>query len=109
MPGVGSQIRCYILQSTLSKVDNFGNAVTMCPSSMCPSYRGSTKSLAERQGPTLGVHFSEGCVFRRLLVGERRLMHLALGMHLSLRCEYSMQVADGDDDVDGDNKIFFLL
>ena len=36
-------------------------------------------------------------------------MHLALGMHLSLRCEYSVQVADGDDDVDGDNKIFFLL
>ena len=35
-------------------------------------------------------------------------MHLALGMHLSLRCEYSMQVADGDD-VDGDNKIFCLL
>ena len=68
MPGVGSQIRCYILQSTLSKVDNFKNAVTMCP-----SYRGSTKSLAERQGPTLGVHFSQGCVFRRLLVGERRL------------------------------------
>ena len=73
MPGLGSQIRCYILQSTLSKVDNFGNAVIMCPLSMCPSYRGSTKSLAERQGPTLGVHFSEGCVFRRLLVGERRL------------------------------------
>lgn len=37
------------------------------------------------------------------------LMQLALGMHLSLWHEYSMQVADGDDDVDGDNKIFFLL
>ena len=36
-------------------------------------------------------------------------MQLALGMHLSLWCEYSMQVADGDDDVDGDNKILFLL
>ena len=33
-------------------------------------------------------------------------IQLALG---SLWCEYSMQVADGDDDVDGDNKILFLL
>jgi len=36
-------------------------------------------------------------------------MQLALCMHLSLSCEYSRQVADGDDDVDGDTKIFFLL
>ena len=33
-------------------------------------------------------------------------IQLALG---SLWCEYSMQVADGDDDVDGDNKIFFFI
>lgn len=33
-------------------------------------------------------------------------MQLALGMHLSLWCEYSMQVADGDDDVDGGGKTF---
>ena len=31
-------------------------------------------------------------------------MQLTLGMHLSLWCEYSMQVADGDDNVDGDKK-----
>ena len=33
MPGIDSQIRSYILQSILSKVDNFGTAVSMCPSS----------------------------------------------------------------------------
>lgn len=36
-------------------------------------------------------------------------MQLTLGMHLRLGCEYSMQVADGDDHVDGDKKIFFAL
>ena len=68
MPGIGSQIRCYLLQSILSEVVNFGTAVTMCPSS-----KGSTKSSTKRQGPILGVHFSEGCVFTRFLLGESRL------------------------------------
>ena len=44
---------CYDIQSTLSETDNLGTC------SMCPSYRESNKGGKERQGPTLGVRFTE--------------------------------------------------
>ena len=42
------------LQSTLSKKDTFGSLLERCP-----SYRESNKRSKEKQGPTLGVHFTE--------------------------------------------------
>ena len=42
-----------ILRSTLSKMDTYGTGTK------CPSYRESNKGSQERQGPTLGVHFTE--------------------------------------------------
>ena len=41
------------LQSTLYKTDTFGTSTKR------PSYRESNKGSKERQGPTLGVHFTE--------------------------------------------------
>ena len=41
------------LQSTLYKTDTFGTTTKR------PSYRESNKGSKERQGPTLGVHFTE--------------------------------------------------
>ena len=41
------------IQSTLPKKDAFGTSTT------CPSYRESNKRSKERQGPTLGVRFTE--------------------------------------------------
>ena len=48
------------LKSTLSKSDTFG-AGTKCPSKRDVRliYRGSNKGSEERQGPTLGVRFTE--------------------------------------------------
>ena len=49
---------CSILQSTLSKTDTFGTGTK------CPSYRESNKGSKERQGPSLGVRFTEVSVKR---------------------------------------------
>ena len=42
-----------IVQSTLSNTDTFGTGTT------CPSYKESNKGNKHRQGPTLGVRFTE--------------------------------------------------
>ena len=42
-----------IPQSTLSKMDTYGMGTK------CPSYRESNKGSKERQGPNLGVSFTE--------------------------------------------------
>ena len=34
----------------------------------CPSYRESNKGSKERQGPTLGVHFTEESILKRCLL-----------------------------------------
>ena len=46
--------RTNVIQSTLSKSDTFGTGLERCP-----SYRKSNKGSKERQGPTLGVRFTE--------------------------------------------------
>ena len=40
----------------------------MFPLERCPSYRKSNKGSKEKQGPTLGVHFTEVSVKRELTV-----------------------------------------
>ena len=50
------------LQSTLSKTDTFRTGTS------CPSYRKSNRGSKERQGPTLGVRFTEVSVKRESTV-----------------------------------------
>ena len=50
--------RTNVIQSTLSKSDTFGTGLERCP-----SYRKSNRRSKERQGPTLGVRFTEVSVF----------------------------------------------
>ena len=49
----GLQIIFKRIQSTLPKMDTFGTGT------MCPSYRESNKGSKEKQGPTVGVRFTE--------------------------------------------------
>ena len=53
--------RTNVIQSTLSKSDTFGTGLERCP-----SYRKSNRRSKERQGPTLGVHFTEVSVLWRV-------------------------------------------
>ena len=54
------------IQSTLFKTDTFGtSAECLSQFGRCPSYRESNKGSKGRQGPTLGVHFTELFILQR--------------------------------------------
>ena len=60
----------------------------MFVSERCPSYRESTKRSKERQGPTLGVHFSEVSIKRESIVFIFKIkgyhMHILLNYPVAL-------------------------
>ena len=60
----------------------------MFVSDRCPSYRESTKRDKERQGPTLGVHFSEVSLKRKSIVFILKIrgyhMHILLNYPVAL-------------------------
>ena len=53
----------------------------------CPSYRESNKGSKERQGPTLGVRFTEVSVLKRCPLRESRLYIVFLAFKTSVSCK----------------------
>ena len=58
-----------VLQSTLLKMDTFETS-SMCVLERSPSYRESNKGSKEKQGPSVGICFTEVSVKRELTVRE---------------------------------------
>ena len=68
----------YFIQSTLSKTDTFGTGTS------CPSYRESNRGRKERQGPTLGVRFTEVSVKRESTVIIITVISCYMGLYRNL-------------------------
>ena len=63
-------------QLTLSKTDTFGAGTKKSMLERCRSYKESNKTSKERQGPTVGVSFTDVSVKRESTVHSLRMPYL---------------------------------
>ena len=73
MPVNTSSLLEKIIQSTLSKTDTFGTGTKGSVLERCRSYKESNKGNKQRQGPTLGVRFTEVSVKRESAVHNHKI------------------------------------